>query len=821
MPPNDRNHLIHLFLKQSAKAEDYTSPNSFPRPKFPDRNRFGHANYLLSQIHEVAHQIQEKLGGLSDVSSIYNGIYLVFEGKAEFDLQLKSLDLPSQGIELLSVKTVKEGASDKTLAAVFVPNEKISLFIRKIEEYRDTDTPQGKPKNAALVKSIENIRLAVLQSLWTDLDEMFPSENENIWWEVWLRAIPDAIPMFNNFAHARDIRVSSRQLIFPDRHVVLAYTTAKKLAESIDSLEFIAELRRAKETTSDFLDMPGSEQSQWCDVLLKLLNPLTPGTGPVVCLLDTGVDRIHPLITQFLPENKLLTCDSRWNTNDHHGHGTEMSGLILYGDLSHALLSTQKIDISCEIESVKILPPGSANDPDLYGNITEEAVSRATITDPFRNRIVCLAITSTDCRDKGQPSSWSAAVDKICVGQTIEGKRHLSIISAGNTDTNSHIDYPSSNITDQIHDPGQSWNALTVGAYTDKATITEPQFSHWIPLAPVGDIAPGTTTSVTWENKWPIKPDVVFEGGNAAVDSDHTQVQYPPSLLLLTTDRPNLGRMFTWSADTSAASAQAAHMAAVLSTKYPDYWPETLRALIVHSADWTPQMRSAYPISNKNERERLLRICGYGVPNLSQALWSASNHLTLIVQDELKPFEGNKMKQMNIHNIPWPTEQLRDLGETEVMMKVTLSYFIEPNPARRGWQHKFRYQSHGLRFDVKTSTESSDQFVTRLNRQRWNDELGRDSVSSSSDSSDWFFGQRIRSKGSIHCDTWKGTAVSLAERSQVAVYPVVGWWREKHSEGHTNKRARYSLIVTISTPSMKVDIYTPVESKILTEIETS
>lgn len=818
--PQFRNQLKHLLISGSATPEDYTSPNQAPRPKFPERTRAEHANRLLGQVRESERESKQRRDALPIGAPAPDGIYLEFEGKPGFDLKIQSLDLPSQGIELLSVKQIQDGEEEKTVAAVFVPNDKVSSFIKKIEQYRDEDTRGGAPKNAPLVNGIENVRLAVVRSLWTDLDDVFPAETESIWWEVWLRATPDAIPRFTSFARARDITTSNRQLIFPDRHVILAYTTPQKLAASIDSLGFIAELRRAKETTADFLRMTGNEQAQWTEALTGLLNHPNGNECPVVCVLDTGVSRQHPLIEPFLPAQKLLTCDPTWNSNDHDGHGTQMSGLVLYGDLNSALLSTQRVDVHCQLESVKILPPNGANHPDLYGDITEEAVNRATIADPDRERIVCMAVTATDDRDRGQPSSWSAAVDKICVGESVEGKRHLFVISAGNTDMADHIQYPNSNLTDQVHDPGQSWNALTIGAYTDKVTITEPQFNGWGSLAPAGDIAPGTTTSLTWmRNKWPIKPEVVFEGGNAAIDQGRTQVDYPNSLLLLTTDRPNPGRSFTWIADTSAASAQAANMAAMLSNAYPDFWPETLRALTVHSAEWTDQMKAAYPNSTKTERESLLRTCGYGVPDLNRALWSASNHLTLIAQDELKPFEGNKMKQLNIHNIPWPTEVLRNLGETEVKMKVTLSYFIEPNPARRGWQYKFRYQSHGLRFDVKTPTESLDQFATRLNRKRWDEELGRRTATSSGDSGQWYFGEHIRSKGSIHSDTWVGTAADLAERAQIAVYPVVGWWREKHAEGHTQKKARYSLVVSISTPSTDIDLYTPVETQVVTEVE--
>jgi hypothetical protein len=112
------------------------------------------------------------------------------------------------------------------------------------------------------------------------------------------------------------------------------------------------------------------------------------------------------------------------------------------------------------------------------------------------------------------------------------------------------------------------------------------------------------------------------------------------------------------------------------------------------------------------------------------------------------------------------------------------------------------------------------EFVTRLNKERWDEEQGRKSVTSSGDSVAWFFGKQIRSKGSLHSDVWEGTAADLAQRHEIAVFPVVGWWREKYTEGHTVKRARYSLIVTIETPDVSVDIYTPVQTQIRSEIIT-
>lgn len=70
---------------------------------------------------------------------------------------------------------------------------------------------------------------------------------------------------------------------------------------------------------------------------------------------------------------------------------------------------------------------------------------------------------------------------------------------------------------------------------------------------------------------------------------------------------------------------------------------------------------------------------------------------------------------MHIHALPWPKEVLEFLGEENVTMKVTLSYFIEPGPGEVGWKDKYRYPSCGLRFDVINSNESLIDFKKRVN----------------------------------------------------------------------------------------------------------
>jgi hypothetical protein len=374
-------------------------------------------------------------------------------------------------------------------------------------------------------------------------------------------------------------------------------------------------------------------------------------------------------------------------------------------------------------------------------------------------------------------------------------------------------------MSDEVHDPGQSWNALTVGGYTEKVWIDTVENPGWEPLAQAGDLSPASCTSMDWQKTWPIKPDIVMEAGNMAINPAYKQADYiDEALQLLSTGHKfSTGKQLVSFGDTSAAAALAANLAAKLQAQYPEYWPETIRALMIHSAEWTSAMRSYFePFNTKNKYRQLLRYCGYGVPDEQALFWSARNELTLVAQDTLQPYfkeEGTvKTRDINLHNLPWPSEILQGLPpDTQVEMKVTLSYFIEPNPGSRGWVNKFRYASHGLRFDVRKSLESIDQFKQRINKNARDEAYQRQSIS---DAEEWQLGSNLRGLGSVHSDTWTGLASALAEKGYIAVYPVIGWWKERPKFERWGNQARYALVVSIKTPEVETDIYTAVKNQI-------
>ncbi len=835
---NDGDQLKpHFILKNTVTAESFRPRGGGGSAEVPSRDRQQHGGQLLQQLGALRPEIeqaysQQESAGMDEGF----GLQVEFESFPDIELAFESLAKERSGIELLNVRHEES----QTMATIFVPDGKLHILENLVTAYLDESKDRinenkdtRKPSNQKLLDAIKSIRVASLRALWTDDPKVFPqSDEESLWWEVWLPVRGERfaeVQRFKQLAEGLDFRVASGQIEFPERTVLLIYGSRTQMQRSMMTLNSIAELRRAKETANFFDSLPPEDQPEWSDDLLQRLSlPVEGEDVPHLCVLDTGVNRGHPLLASALGSRDLHTIEPGWGTNDNQGHGTEMAGLALLGDLTPVLVSNEPISIYHRLESVKLLDRNhtNSNDPEYHGYLTIQAVSRPEITTPDRQRVFSMAITARDARDRGRPSAWSATIDRLAVDYENQGETHrLFILSAGNVDDpNAWSQYPHSNSTDGIHDPGQAWNALTVGASTELLHITEPATDDYQPIAPAGGLSPFSTTSQTWQSHWPFKPDVVFEGGNAAQDA--ASAVGMPSLSLLTTNADITDRLFTTSNATSAATALAAGMAARLVAEYPDLCVETIRGLMVHSAEWTQEMCRQF-LSNpsnpgKGDVANLVRHCGFGQPDLERALWSVENSLTLVCEDSLHPFtrEGSKfptLRDMNLHRLPWPLQELEALGETEVEMRVTVSYFIEPNPSARGVKSRYRYESHGLRFDVKRPHESDDEFRQRINLAAR--DAGEGSSISSGDDPKWLLGTRNRHRGSLHSDIWRGPAADLASRGMLSVFPVSGWWKTRPKLERYDQRADYSLLVSIRVPEVDVELYTAIENQIKVAVE--
>ena len=179
------------------------------------------------------------------------------------------------------------------------------------------------------------------------------------------------------------------------------------------------------------------------------------------------------------------------------------------------------------------------------------------------------------------------------------------------------------------------------------------------------------------------------------------------------------------------------------------------------------------------QKMAMLRRYGWGVPTWRRALYSTTNDATLMVEDALLPFRKDgsavKTRNMNLHRLPWPRDELLAIGRQDVELRITLSYFIEPNPGERGWTRRHRYASHGLRFALKRAHETHDQFRQRINRAVEAEEAGQ---SFNAGGDDWVLGPTVRDRGSMHSDIWRGSAADLADRDAVGISRLAGGGRK-------------------------------------------
>lgn len=432
-----------------------------------------------------------------------------------------------------------------------------------------------------------------------------------------------------------------------------------------------------------------------------------------------------------------------------------------------------------------------------------------------------MAVTAEDADDfpdlcpDGLPTSWSAAIDSA-TASTLDpdGEKRVFIVSGGNVINSDVNRYPEINRNTAFGDPAHSWNALTVGAVTHYSEDGVPG------LAEEGALSPFSSTSNRWiENgggDCPIKPEVLFEGGNLSKADGLERGELMPLSLnaSFVTEGP-----FFHSNGTSAATALAARMTAQIHAALPDIWPETVRALLVNSSRWGTPMLDGVNLGNKGQVMELVRTYGYGEPKLERATTGGPSRATFFYEEAIQPFHktegGIKTKEMLYFPLPIPKTVLEGLSNTRVKLYVTLSYFIEPNPGRRGIaKSKFRYANCGLRFDLKTATESIDTFVGNRSREVF-DKLSMDKKGDRGNSSSgWTIGTNNQGRGSLHHDIWEGSASDLASRDALIVYPQNGWWRLRPKLERGDSQQRFSLVITLEAEGERINIYSAVESEV-------
>ena len=778
----------------------------------PERDRYSHYEVIKSAYDSAVYAGINALNQFQNENNVSaDGVYLDVNLANGGD-SLKSLD-SKYSARLMNVTTINdENQECSSKATVYLPTSKVNWLDKKLDNYRDSekDTPHG-PRGYTLINDINSIACSSIESFFRHSDEFDNIQpEERNWYELWIaNLVQDIIP--NTYEKLRHIGigVADNNIVFKQTVIFLIHATLDELRKLPQALNYLSEIRLSKQP-SVLLTGDYAGHQEWTELLEASINIDVDQNSPIIGIIDTGVNNAHPLLRAFLPDDRTDCVLSGYRHSDDDGHGTGMGGLCLFGDLTDLIYQRNEISVKHKLASIKIYSERlqGINQKELYGVLTEDAVERL---EKMGASIFCLAITEDDdCW--GLPTSWSADIDKILYH---DGEcDRLMLISAGNVqdfenlDQDNYLDYC---ISQKAQSPAQAINAITVGSYTEK--VDDHQYGdQGFPLAPPYDLSPYSRSSYLWESKR-IKPDIVMEGGNVLM---HRMLGGLSSTdLSLVTTSNDLNQSFSTFNATSASTALAARLAAKIRSEYPELSTLAIRALLIHSAEWTERMM-------EKPKDIRLSMYGYGVPSEERALNSHNTYATYIFENNIVPYlsglsESLKYAGFQLFDLPWPTELLQSMGEERVRLKVTLSYYIDPAPGEKGKLNRYRYPSSSLYFDLKAPTESTESFIARHNKL---EEVQVPLNTATSASSRWEIGVRRRQSGSVQSDWLECTAADLASCGQLMVYPGPGWWKEQKIEKIENL-IKYALVISIETTETPIygEIAQIIANKIHTEIQ--
>lgn len=836
--------LPHIEITRWRESAQYVYPRTRRDPRDRREDHHQHAEALLEQLTRALGDLPSrdqdqrvavdglKRGTLVEVET------MVPTPRAKAT-KTPALDFAAHDIVVLR----SERNEDRTeKAVVFVPDDSRAFLRNKISAYGTENLGNQPRPDVDKFEVIETIRGASGRSLLTPARAA--AQDERLWWELWLRRPDTQRPDLIADAVVAAVRragldVHTERLTFPDTAIVFAHGSQEEILGIADRLSgAITEIRPAAGSIEPFLDLGEQalgQQELVADYAARVRPPAAD--APVVCVIDTGVAGGHPLIAPGLAG--AWSVNALWGADDHAdggGHGTGMVSLVLHGDLAGPFADRRDAALRHAAESVKFLPPGGfpPNEPARYGIITQSAVATAEVERPNIPRSFCIA-TSSDHFDPDGPSSWSGALDQICAGSMpgerqdgVAAKDHpkrLVLVATGNITGGMKADVEQHH---SLEDPAQSWNALSIGGFTAKIgpSIDDPAL---VPLAGANEKSPFSRGSqILPADLTPIKPEVLFEAGNMMVDGANF-CGWHPAVSLLASGKDVAAQPLVPFWATSAATGVAGHFIGRLKADLPDRWPETYRALTVQSADWPQPIRAqlvgrgrGWRTISKGAKQQILREVGFGVPDLGRALASAANDVTLLVEAEIQPYalgadgRGAVFNEVHFYTLPWPRAVLEALENASITMKVTLSYFIEPNLTGRAATRPDTYRSYGLRFAMKKRTETAADFRRRLSN------APGERADHDGEADYWLLGPQAMQAGSLHCDLWRGPAIDLAAHDQIAVFPVGGWWKSHVGQRRITDRGRYALAISISAPDQNVDLYAEIvaaiEARIAAEI---
>lgn len=400
-----------------------------------------------------------------------------------------------------------------------------------------------------------------------------------------------------------------------------------------------------------------------------------PENLSTIGIIDTGVNPIQPFNDLIVDGGINITGET---DADLLGHGTLVAGLAIFGqDLPSSV--EDFYTAKCKVLPIKVLhrSTGSIDFPNLL-----QAIRTAHQNNSIR--IFNMSIVFSPKKYNEAFSDFAYELDRLSHELGI-----LIFISVGNFDSTSLEDLLTNNIhkdhaypelfyklnpTSPFHNcentnistPSESLNNLSIGALA--GNIEDGDNSDLTPAS----IYPAyytskfhfdyeqkvnsTNLSRNQKNKNLNKPDLVFDGGDVLNTQSGIEVL------------AGHGDFYKRTAGTSLSAPLIASIAAEIDTLYPDLEVQSIKALLLNSANYyKPKELPLF----KTKGELLRKLVGFGIPDRKRALLSDNNSITMVIEDELKPLE--------IVSIPIFLPEYLKTANNKLIFQVSIAYSSYPD----------------------------------------------------------------------------------------------------------------------------------------------
>lgn len=376
-------------------------------------------------------------------------------------------------------------------------------------------------------------------------------------------------------------------------------SSIRELAEGVEPISVIDKIPRYR---IEFL-------ASGVDKGITGVLPQIQEDAPVVCVVDSGVAKDHPLLQEVIEEIVDFTPHSG-DGYDNDGRGTFVTGLVVYGDLFHGEIPPP--DTSVVVAKVMNKDGEMVDLEEILPKVVERFYRKTKVFNMSISKENCCRSLDTEFASKiDELERKYNVVFCIPTGNVTLGKIQAFI--------NGGEEYPSyfDKAECLLLQPGEACNAITVGsiARTDSSNS----------LARKNEPSPFTRRGPTPENR--TKPDFAELGGNlvSIQRSSGVYVDEDEKLMTVSLNSDLRKGYFARDNGTSYTAPLLSRCCAKIFKKFPRATPNLIKALLVNSI--------AYQQLTRHGSDK--RLYGQGTPVMENALNSAPFRVTYYLESSV------------------------------------------------------------------------------------------------------------------------------------------------------------------------------------------